>query len=167
MNTCSDTLCGILNSQVSWTKLSIRHVLFSRSPLSKARADGETHWGCAAIDPQLHWHCFYVFYSSSAALLLFFFHLSLPLLTYPLLSLFLTPKCESLSIFRCSAPLDFSPFISPPFFFYHWRTDSQKALQDSSVLYSSCFLIRLMSDNAAWGSYLQMCFFYKRSSIYM
>lgn len=35
MNVCGDTLLGVSNSQASWTKLSVLHVQFSSSPLSK------------------------------------------------------------------------------------------------------------------------------------
>lgn len=57
-----------------------------------------------------------------------------------------------------SSPLDFSPFISPPLFLL-LKDRFAKALRDSSVLYGSCFLISLMSDNAASGYYIQMCFY--------
>lgn len=110
-----------------------------------------------------HLHCFLIC-SPSLFTFLFFFLPScishLPPSFLPFTVCFLTPKCESLSIFRCSSPL---PLISLPLshllFFLLLKDRFAKALQDSSVLYSSCFLISVMSDNTASGYYIQMCFY--------
>lgn len=190
MNVCGDTLCGVLNSQVLQTKLSVLHVQFSSSLLSNPTVDekptelsdrwSELHWrssfyllsffcfNTTFLPP--HLHCFLIC-SPSLFTFLFFFSLlaspvSLPL-SYPSLSVFWLQNV-SLSLY-----LD-APLLSPwflclyltSFFFYCWRTDSQKR----SKIHQCCIVAAFWS---AWWvttqprAIIYKCVFINTFSIYM
>lgn len=162
----------------------------SSCPRSKPYSRWETHRGSAAIDRELRRCYFYLlffFFCFNAAFLqsLFLFvphpcSLFLSLFSSSCIarlppSLFLTLHCLfSDSKMWVSLYLD-APLLSPwflslyltSFFFFFTLLKDRfaKALRDSSVLYSSCFLISLMSDNAASGYYIQMCFY--KHSLYL
>lgn len=161
--------------RLNWvSSMSSSPVVHLANPYSR----WETHGGSAAIDQALHWCSFYLLFFficfnttflASLFLSYFFFFLpfecpiSLPL-PYTSLSLFWLQNV-SLSLYL-DVPL-------PPWFLSLYLTSFflllkdrfEKVLQDSSALYSGCFLISLMSDKTASGSYIQTCLY--KHFIYM
>lgn len=113
------------------------------------------YFSCISITFIFHPHLSSLFLSPF--FFLFESPISLPLL-YTSLSLFWLQNVSlSLYLDALLSPWFLSLYLTS--FFLLLKDRFAKALRDSSVLYSCCFLISLMSDNAASGSYIQMCFY--------